>query len=85
MLLVAVNLRTMFLMYFAKASHNSNNRDVLFDLFEQSKKKPHPLNPLIQLYSRNNSCQNGLSEKEINNSSAPIGMEYGVIGGGLAR
>ena len=24
----------MFLMYFARASHNSNNHDVLFDLFE---------------------------------------------------
>ena len=25
-------------MYFPRASHNSNNKDVLFDLFEQSKK-----------------------------------------------
>jgi len=38
-------------MYLARASHNSNNQDVLFDLFEQSK-KPRPLNPLIQLYEK---------------------------------
>ena len=41
----------MFLMYLAIASHNSNNLDVLFELFEQIK-KPSPLNPLIQLYEK---------------------------------
>ena len=53
MLLVAVNLKTMFLMYFTRASHNLNNLDVFFNLFEQStKKKTRPLNPLVQLYEK---------------------------------
>ena len=45
----------MFLMYFARASHNSNNRDVLVDLFEQTKKNS-PLNPLRALYLTINRC-----------------------------
>jgi len=38
-------------MYFARASHNSNNLDVLFDLFKQTKKASQ-LNPLIQRYEK---------------------------------